>query len=124
MQSVRTAYACLALLFITPLAHAAEPAARTFGIDLQGGKAPASQRVMKVVKNEAVRIRITSDAQGELHLHGYRLEARVAPGTPAELAFKATATGRFPLEWHGNSAAPKSGGHHGPPLASLEVHPR
>ena len=124
MQSIRAAYTLPALLFMTSFAHAAEPAGRTFSIDLNDGRVPASQRVMKVVKNDTVRIRASSDASGELHLHGYRLEAKVAPGAPSELTFRATATGRFALEWHGNGVAPKTGGHHGTPLASLEVHPR
>ncbi len=124
MQSTRAVCACFAMLCISLGASAAEPVEQVFSVDLSGGKVVPAQRVMKVVKNDHVRIRATSDAPGELHLHGYRLEAKLAPGARVELAFKASATGRFRLEWHGQGPAPKTGGHHGPPLAVLEVHPR
>ena len=71
-----------------------------------------------------LRWRITSNAAGEVHLHAYRLSARLLPGQPAELVFTAFATGRFRLEWHAagdNSAAPDA--HHAPALAVLEVLP-
>ena len=58
-----------------------------------------------------------------LHLHGYDIEQRVSAGAVAELAFTATATGRFPIEIH---APAEAGGHahEGVPLAIIEVHPR
>jgi len=65
-----------------------------------------------------------SDAPGEIHLHGYRLETKLVPGVPGEIVFKAHATGRYRLEWHSASGTGKSGGHHGPPPATLEVRPR
>lgn len=117
----------LALALITAVAggaRAAEPSEKAFSIDISGGRVAAAQRVIKVTKGDAVRIRASSDSPGELHLHGYRLEAKLTPGTPADLSFKAHATGRFPMEWHGAGPAPKSGGHHGPPMAILEVHPK
>jgi hypothetical protein len=84
------------------------------------GDAP---RVLRVLEGDAVRLRIRSDSAGEVHLHGYRLAARVLPGTAAELAFTAHATGRFRIEWHAGSGTPAPS-HHAPPLAILEVRPR
>jgi len=86
---------------------------------------PAQQRLLKVEKGDALRLRITSDASGELHLHGYRESAKLAPGQTTELAFTAYATGRYPFEWHpaGENAAGGSR-HRGPPLATLEVRPK
>lgn len=124
MRLTRAVCACFAMLCISMGAVAAEPPEKVFSLDLISGKVMPVQRVMKVVKNDSVRIRVTSDIPGELHLHGYRREATLVPGAHAELAFRAGATGRFPLEWHGRDSAPKTGGHHGPPLAALEVHPR
>ena len=103
---------------------AAEPPEKTFSLSIVGGAVPAEQRVLRVEKGDAVRLRLTSDAPGEIHLHGYRLEAKLAPGKPLELAFKAYATGRYPFEWHGAGDAAKTGSHHGPPLAAIEVRPK
>lgn len=118
---VLTAFAALALAN----AHAADATQRTFDLAIAHGALPPSQRVMKVKKGDAVQLRIASDAPGELHVHGYRLEAKLAPGTRAELAFTAYATGRFPLEWHRAGDAIAAGSpHRSAPLATLEVHPR
>ena len=83
---------------------------------------PQRARVLQVHKDDAVRLRVTSEAPGEIHLHAYRLDAKVAPGAPAGLNFKARATGRFRIEWH--PAGGTKGDHHGPPLAFLEVRPK
>lgn len=120
----RLTLAGMLLVAVAQAAMAAESAEKSFSLDVNGGKVPATQRVIRVTKGDSVRIRVSSNAPGELHLHGYRLEAKVAPGTPTDLAFVAHATGRFPLEWHGSGPAPKAGGHHGPSMAALEVHPR
>ncbi len=107
-------------------ALAANPPEKTFdlALALARGVAPAEQRVMRVSKGDAVRLRLTSDSAGDIHLHGYRLEAKLAPGQPAELAFTAYATGRYRLEWHGAGDDAKTGQHHGPALATLEVRPK
>lgn len=105
-------------------ASAAEAPEKTFTLAIVRGELPAHQRLLKVEKGDALRLRITSDAPGELHLHGYRLEAKLTPGQPSELAFKAYATGRYPFEWHGAQSTAKTGGHRGPPLATLEVRPK
>ena len=112
------------MLAAGPAAHAAGPAEKVFELAIVGGMLPASQRVLRVDKSDAVRLRLTSDAAGEAHLHGYRLDARVAPGQAAELAFSARATGRYRIEWHAAGDAPEGGRHHGPPLAVLEVRPK
>lgn len=117
------------LLFgITAIAAASAIAAdspeKKFDLAIVRGSVAAEQRVLRVEKGDAVRLRLTSDAPGEIHLHGYRLEARLTPDIPAEFAFKAHATGRFPLEWHGAGDTAPSKSHHAPPLAALEVRPK
>src|SRR5258706_6282176 len=62
---------------------------RTFELTIVRGAVPTPQRLLKVEKGDALKLRITSDAPGELHLHGYRLAAKLAPGEPTELAFNA-----------------------------------
>lgn len=116
---VATLVACTALTAI-----AGEPATQTFRLTITDGKVPAAERTLKVIKDDQVRITVTSNTAGVLHLHGYRLEAKLAPGTPAGLAFRAHATGRYPLEWHGAGSAAQGGSHHGPPMAALEVRPK
>ena len=116
------------LLIFSACAAAGAPAAeapeKTFELAIVRGVLPAEQRLLKVEKGDALRLRIISDAPGEVHLHGYRLEAKLTPGQPAELAFKAFATGRYPFEWHGAQSTAKTGAHRGPPLATLEVRPK
>jgi len=97
---------------------------KTFNMNIVHGALAADERVLRVDKGDAVRVRVTSDTAGELHLHGYRLEAKLTPGARAELTFTAYATGRYPFEWHGADRAGQTGSHHGPAFAALEVRPK
>ena len=100
-------------------------AEKVFELTVVDGKTPASQQVIRVEKNDLVKLRISSDTAGEVHLHAYRQDIKLVPGTPADISFKAHATGRFRIEWH--AAADKNGkagAHHAPPLAVLEVRPK
>jgi hypothetical protein len=105
---------------------ASQPAApASVELTISAGLVPAAQRLIRVLKDDTVQLRVMSDASGELHLHAYDLKARLEPGVPQDLRFKAWATGRFRLEWHGATAAPQAaGGHAHASLATLEVHPR
>jgi len=105
-------------------AFGSESPEKTFNLSIIRGAVPAEQRVLRVEKGDAVRVRVTADAPGELHLHGYKVEKKLVPGTPVEITLKAFATGRFPFEWHGAGEATQSKSHHGPPLAALEVRPK
>lgn len=117
---------CLLLssLLATGAAFTAEPAVREFDLAIPGAAVAASPRVLRVRKDDVVRLKLAAEAAGDIHLHAYRLEAKVAPGARAELNFKAHATGRFRIEWHPAGGTAKKGDHHGPPLAFLEVRPR
>ena len=115
-------------------ADAAESVAaeKVFALDITAGKTPAAQQSIRVQKNDLVKLRIKSDTAREVHLHAYRQDIKLVPGTPAEISFKAYATGRFRIEWHGVAgteikaakAAASAGAHHAPPLAVLEVRPK
>ena len=106
-------------------ADAAEAPQKFFELTIARGSVPPTQRLIKVEKGDALNLRITSDAPGELHLHGYRLAAKLVPGRPAELTFTAYATGRYPFEWHAAGEASANGAHRrSAPLATLEVQPK
>jgi len=95
----------------------------TFDLKVERGAVPANMRLIRVKQGDAVKLRWSSDRPITLHLHGYDIERKVVPGTVAEMAFTANATGRFPVEEH---RADARGGHsHGQaPLVRLEVYPR
>ncbi len=99
------------------------PATKTFALAVATAGDTAEPRVLRVNENDVVQLRVTSDVAGQIHLHAYRLHAKVAPDAPAELNFTARATGRFRIEWHSEGAS-STNDHHGPPLATLEVWPR
>jgi hypothetical protein len=124
MHHTSNAAACLLLscCFATgALAAAENPPA--FDLRVARGALPESARVLRVYKDDPVRLRITSEIAGSVHLHAYRLEAKLAPGVPAEMSFTARATGRFRVEWHPADDGARQD-RHGPPLAVLEVRPR
>ena len=107
---------------------AGKNAEKFFDLTLTQGALPAAQRTLRVEQDDTVRLRVRSDAPGELHIHAYRIRLNVSKAAPAEIRFKAFASGRYRLEWHAADPAPaalsKPRGHHGPPLAALEVRPR
>ena len=114
----------LALAFAAP-AVAADAPEKVFDLSITAGSVPAAQRTLRAQKDQLVRWRVTSDVPGELHLHAYRINASVIPGSPAEIAFKAFATGRFRVEWHPAPLKPAgAAGHHAAPLVTFEVRPR
>ena len=103
----------------------AQPGERVFELAIAGGKVPAAQRRISVRKGEGLRIKMKSDAGGELHIHGYRIEAKLAAGAPAEVSFVARATGLYKIEWHPATGGANATSHrHGDPMAVLEVMPR
>ena len=105
-------------LVLSFLAFPAVAAELTFALPIENGRVPENLRRIRVHQNDAVTLKWSSDRPITIHLHGYDIEKEVKPGTSAEMTFTARATGRFTVEAHG-----ASGGHHGPPLVTLEVYP-
>lgn len=79
------------------------------------------QRTLKVNQGDAVRILWRSDADMQLHLHGYDIQAVVTPGVPTTMQFYADIAGRFSIASHGASG---KAGHAHRGLIYLEVHPK
>ncbi len=90
-------------------------ATRSFDLDIRQRRVDKARRTVRVTQGDRVVLNWTTDEAVELHLHGYDISLKVAPGTPAAMTVEAKFAGRFPISGHGF-------GHHG--LAYLEVHPR
>jgi FtsP/CotA-like multicopper oxidase with cupredoxin domain len=88
---------------------------RVFELTIKDARLPEGQRLIRVRQGDEVTLKWTADRSVTLHLHGYDIEARVAPPTPVEMRFTASATGRFPIEIHAQTHAT---------IGHLEVHPR
>ena len=123
MLSLVSASWALSLSLITSGAPALA-AELTFDIKIERGCVPDTMRLIRVNEGDVVRLRWTSDQPIVLHLHGYDIEKRVAPGVIIELAFTAYATGRFPIHVHAQGAGAGGNAHEDAPLAIIEVYPR
>ncbi|HSE93232.1 MAG TPA: hypothetical protein VLF19_07990 [Methylomirabilota bacterium] len=99
-------------------ARTAAAESRVFELTIRGGELPEPSRVVRVRQGDDVTLRWTTDKPVTIHLHGYDLEQKLAPGKPVAMRLTAGATGRFPIEIHAHG----SGGHR--TIAYLEVHPR
>lgn len=88
--------------------------ARVETIRIRDGK-PASgkARTLKFDSGETVRLRFTSNAASEIHIHGYDKYVDVPAGGSARTRFEANAEGIFEIEDHGTGTL----------LANLEVRP-
>lgn len=75
----------------------AEPQVVRARIVVRADVAPRVQR-LSVRRDKDVVLIVDSALTDRVHLHGYDLEADVAPGQPATIRFRATAPGRFEIE--------------------------
>lgn len=111
----------IALAALAAGASAVRAEERAFTL-VVGSAAPAEPAILAARKGDTVAITLRSEIAAEIHLHGYDLEARLAPGALATWRFTARATGRYPINVHRPGAA--SARRHAPPVAYLEVRPR
>ncbi|MEX2080212.1 MAG: hypothetical protein WEC33_01230, partial [Dehalococcoidia bacterium] len=74
-------------------------AARSFDLALAGGNLDGPDTV-RVSRGDSVALRWTTDAEIELHFHGYDLEIEATPERITTMMFLAEAAGRFPVESH------------------------
>lgn len=70
--------------------------------------------VARVAQNSRVLLEVRSDADDELHLHGYDISRELPAGQTVTLTFIADKAGRFSLELHGQHRR----------IGALEVAPR
>jgi hypothetical protein len=90
---------------------------RRYDLRIENRRLVGDLKVIQVRRGDAVEINWTADRRTVLHLHGYDIETAVDAGASKVMSFSARATGRFPIEIHGE------GGRHAV-LIYLEVHPR
>lgn len=99
----------------TCLAQIAVVEARRFELRIENGRIADNVKTVQVQRDEAVELSWSVDRRTVIHLHGYNIEVTVEPGKTQMMAFRARATGRFPIEAHGT---------HHTVLLYLEVLPR
>jgi uncharacterized protein YxeA len=54
-------------------------------------------------QDDKVTINVTSDTEGEVHLHGYDIHFDAKPGQKVTQTFTADKTGTFEIEWESTS---------------------
>jgi len=114
----RTWIGAFAIAVMTVLASVASAAeAKAFALALENGALHEGSDTVRVKQGDAVELRWTTDRAITLHLHGYDIESKVAPGKATVMAFKAMLPGRFPVEVHGAGKGPHR------PVLYLEVYP-
>ena len=95
---------------------AVEPTPRRVELRIAEGRLSGEASSHSLSQGEEVEVQLLSDRAGELHLHGYDLEAKVQAGQPALLRFRADHAGRFEMELHSKAGHVE--------LGALEVQPR
>jgi FtsP/CotA-like multicopper oxidase with cupredoxin domain len=124
MSRLRSALRASALAFCLTASIIAAPAAEVaYALRIENGQVPAAMRLIRVTQGDVVKLQWSADKPSIVHLHGYDIERRVAPGTVTEITFTARATGRFPVHLHGTQAESPSHGHE-EALVTIEVYPR
>jgi hypothetical protein len=67
---------------------------------LKGGAPEGGVAKVVFKKGDTVRLLVSSDTPDEIHVHGYDVTRRVAPGKPARFRFEADVEGQFEIESH------------------------
>ena len=124
MSRLRSASRVSALAFCLTASIIVAPAAEVaYALRIENGQVPAAMRLIRVTQGDVVKLQWSADKPSVVHLHGYDIERRVAPGAVTELTFTARATGRFPVNLHSTQAESSSHGHE-EALVTIEVYPR
>jgi plastocyanin len=76
------------------------PEPQTTRIEIRGGEVVGGPAEINVTKGDTVRIVVSADAPDDIHLHGYDIEKKAAPGKPARFKLTADVEGIFEIESH------------------------
>ena len=94
-----------------------------FDLSIEGGELDIEDGIIRVRQGDNIILRVDSDEQGILHLHGYDIEQEVGPDGSADIEVVADTTGRSSITFH-----PGGGGGVDSQkeinLGALEVRPR
>jgi len=74
----------------------------TFNLTITGAKT-MSPSDLSAHLNDTITTNITSDTDGEVHLHGYDIHFDTKAGQTVSQTFKADKTGDFEMEWEDTS---------------------
>lgn len=77
-----------------------EQADVTVNVTVANGKVNPSGSSIKVKAGQTVLITAVSDAEDQLHIHGYDKELELKPGKPVSVKFTANMKGTFEVETH------------------------
>jgi FtsP/CotA-like multicopper oxidase with cupredoxin domain len=88
-------------------------------IDIRAGEVAGGPAEIRVKKGDTVVIVVAADAPDDIHLHGYDIEKKVAPGQPARFRLKSNLEGEFEIESHVAEDAGRD-----PLVGTLIVEPR
>jgi hypothetical protein len=91
-----------------------DPVTQTFDLGVTRGRLTSGPSTLALTQGDLVVLRVRSDRDDELHVHGYDLALPLAANQTTSLAFQADRSGRFDIELH------KGGGE----IGALEVQPR
>ena len=58
---------------------------------------------INIKENSELNLNITSDIDGELHIHGYNIEGEISKNKISNITIKLNATGNFPIAFHPES---------------------
>lgn len=84
----------------TPEPTATPDVGTTIELEVAGGKSVDGVRRHQIEARETVTITVSGDTTDELHIHGYDLIVRFAPGQPGTITFEADIPGIFEVETH------------------------
>lgn len=74
--------------------------ATVINLPIENRSTTLTREDLQATQGETVRLTVTTDESGEVHLHGYNLTADVSPDHPGELVFEATTAGAFAINFH------------------------
>jgi nitrous oxide reductase len=74
----------------------------TFNVTVTGANS-MSPSTLSATQNDKITITVTSDQEGEVHLHVYDIAFEVKPGEPATHTFTADKTCSCEIEWEDTS---------------------
>jgi plastocyanin len=97
----------------------APPKPEATRIRIRDGEVVGGPAEVRAKKGDTVVIVVSADAPDDIHLHGYDIEEKVAPGAPARFRVETDIEGQFQIESHAAEDAGRD-----PLVGTLIVEPR